>query len=125
MKNRRGFTLIELLVVMAIVSLLLTIAAPRYMRQTEHAKEAALKENLNVLRGVLDQYQGDRGVYPAHLADLVEHGYLRQIPLDPVTDRRDSWLPAFRDSPSGEKQVEDIHSGAPGNGLDGTSYRSW
>ena len=58
-------------------------------------------------------------------ADLVERGYLRQIPLDPVTDRRDSWILEFRDGPSGEKQINDLHSGASGHGLDGTLLRSW
>ena len=123
--RRAGFTLIELLVVMAIVSVLLTIAVPRYMRQADRAKETALKENLNGLRSALDHYYSDKGRYPEQLSDLVSHRYLRAVPLDPVTDRRDSWIPAVRNGPDGSRAIDDVRSGAPGNAMDGTSFGSW
>ncbi len=121
----RGFTLIELLVVMAIVSALLSIVAPRYMKQADRAKEVALKENLNGLRSALDHYYADRGAYPERLGELVEKRYLRVIPLDPVTDRRDTWIPATREEDEGKKVIQDVHSGAPGNGSDGTAFKTW
>ncbi|VTU40514.1 PilD-dependent protein PddA [Variovorax sp. PBS-H4] len=121
----KGFTLIELLVVMVIVSALLTIVAPRYMRQADRAKEAALRENLEAMRIALDQFYGDRGSYPERLADLVTLRYLRALPLDPVTERRDSWILQLRDEEGGRKVIHDIHSGATGNATDGTPFKSW
>ena len=121
----KGFTLIELLVVMAIVSALLTIVTPRYMRQADRAKEAALRENLEAMRIALDQFYGDRGGYPERLADLVTLRYLRAVPLDPVTERRDSWILQLRDEEGGRKVIHDIHSGAPGSATDGTPFKSW
>jgi len=121
----KGFTLIELLVVMAIVSALLTIVTPRYMRQADRAKEAALRENLGAMRIALDQFYGDRGSYPERLADLVTLRYLRAMPLDPVTDRRDSWVLELRDEEGGRKVIHDVHSGASGSATDGTLFKSW
>lgn len=126
MNNRgRGFTLIELLVVMAIVSALLSIVMPRYMHKVDVAKEAALKENLVALRIALDQHYSDKGAYPEKLADLVAQRYLRTLPLDPVTERRDSWIPSLREEEGGKKVVHDVHSGAAGTALDGTAFKSW
>ncbi|MDQ0612269.1 general secretion pathway protein G [Variovorax sp. W1I1] len=125
LKKRRGFTLIELLVVMAIVSALLSIVVPRYIHKVDVAKEAALKENLVGLRIALDQYYSDKGVYPEKLTDLVAQRYLRLLPMDPVTERRDSWIASVREEEGGKKVVHDVHSGAAGNALDGTAYKSW
>lgn len=121
----KGFTLIELLVVMAIVSALLTIVAPRYMRQADRAKEAALRENLGAMRIALDQFYSDRAAYPERLADLVTLRYLRAVPLDPITERRDSWMLELRDEEGGRKAIHDIHSGASGVATDGTAFKSW
>jgi general secretion pathway protein G len=120
----RGFTLIELLVVLAIVATLLSIVAPRYVHQADRAKEAALKENLSVLRRALDQYYGDTGRYPENLSALTERRYLRALPLDPVTNSSDSWAPVL-DTDEDEKTIVDVKSGAPGKALDGTEYSSW
>lgn len=125
MNKRRGFTLIELLVVMAIVSALLSIVVPHYMHKVDVAKEAALKENLVGLRIALDQYYSDKGVYPEKLADLVAQRYLRTLPVDPVTERRDSWIASIREEEGGKKVVHDVRSGAAGNALDGTAFKSW
>ena len=83
----RGFTLIEMLVVMAIIATLLSIAAPRYFRSTDDAREAALKSDLRTLREAIDHYHADRGSYPEVLDDLVEKRYLRAIPVDPITGK--------------------------------------
>lgn len=89
--GEKGFTLIELLVVMAIIATLMTLVAPRFFQQTERAKSVVLEHNLNALHSALDAFRRDRLVGPSHLDDLVQGGYLRQLPLDPLTNRRDSW----------------------------------
>ena len=114
----KGFTLVELLVVLAIISLLLTIALPRYFSSVDKSREIALKENLKVLRSGIDKYYADKGEYPAALADLVNHHYFRKIPLDPVTESASTWqlLP----SADAEKpRVADIRPGAKGKTPDG------
>lgn len=124
MRLRRGFTLIELLVVMAVVALLLSIVAPRYMAQADRAREAVLRENLSGLRAAIDQYQADRGSYPATLQELVDKHYLRRIPLDPVTNKNTTWELVTVDD-EGKPVIYDVKSGAPGTGLDGSAYKSW
>jgi general secretion pathway protein G len=119
---RRGFTLIELLVVLAIIATLLTIAMPRYYRSVDHSRDVALRQTLTVVRDALDKYAADTGRYPATLAELVEKGYLRKPPLDPITDRTDTWIPQA--PPDGIRTgIYNIRSGAPGDSEDGTPYR--
>ena len=147
-RSRRGFTLIELLVVLAILALLLTIATPRYIQHVERAREATLRSSLKVMREAIDKFQGDQGHLPASLQELVDRNYLKTIPVDPVTDKRDTWIvlsesdvvasnadgsgataarpgnsgnPPARDSPG----VADVRSGAPGKGDDGTPFQQW
>lgn len=121
---RRGFTLIELLVVMAIVALLLTIALPRYFGSLNKSKDVALQENLQVLRVTLDKFYADKGRYPETLDELVEHKYLRAVPVDPVTETSHSWIqiPA-RDADA--KGIADVKSGATGQTRDGRRYESF
>lgn len=125
LRQRRGggFTLIELLVVMAIVALLLTIAVPRYFGSLAHAKEVALNENLKVLRVSLDKFAGDKGRYPDALEDLVRQGYLRAVPLDPVTESPHTWI--LVTGSDGAGGIVDVRSGAPGLGRDGREYASY
>ena len=127
----RGFTLIELLVVLAILALLLTLATPRYIDHVARARETALRTSLATVRDAIDQFSGEQGHPPASLDELVERRYLRAVPIDPITERRDTWITvtpaelpnAARDAPA--TGLGDLHSGAPGNGLDGTPYRDW
>jgi general secretion pathway protein G len=124
LRGRQGFTLIELVVVLAIVALLLALATPRYFHSIDKSKETVLKANLALTRDSLDKYYGDNGKYPDQLATLVEKKYLRTLPMDPITESTTTWIivpPA--DSEKGA--VFDIHSGAEGNGSDGTPYREW
>jgi general secretion pathway protein G len=119
-----GFTLVELLVVIAIVGTLLTIAVPRYFASVERSKEAVLKENLAVMRDALQKYYGDKGKYPEKLEELAAAKYLRRIPVDPMTSSSETWV-AVPPKESEKGGVYDVHSGAPGKGLDGTAYAEW
>jgi type II secretion system protein G len=122
----RGFTLIELIVVLAIVALLVSIAAPRYFHSVERARENSLRTSLNVMRDAIDQYLADRGRYPDSLADLATQRYLRELPEDPLTGRRDTWvaLPPAPDS-AWAGNLADVRSGAAGRAADGKLYADW
>ena len=123
-KPRRGFTLIELLVVLAILATLLTLAAPRYFDSLDRAKEAALRTDLRLLREAIDKHRADTGRLPESLQQLAQARYLRAVPVDPVTDRADTWVAV--PAPDGTTQgVYDVRSGAPGTARDGTAYASW
>lgn len=122
----RGFTLIELIVVMAIVALLSAIAAPRYVRSLDLARERALQASLSTIRDAIDQYAADRGRYPDTLPVLVREHYLRRLPVDPFTDRSDSWV-ALGPPPGAPLPgaLYDIRSGAAGRASDGKLYAEW
>lgn len=120
----RGFTLIELLVVLGIIALLLTVALPRFFPSIDSAKETILADNLRNTRQVVDQYRSDTGRYPESLEQLVEARYLREIPLDPVTEARDTWI---LEAPHEGEQggFANLRSGAPGNDRRGRPYVEW
>lgn len=122
--HTKGFTLVELLVVMAIIALLLTLAMPRYFNHLESSRETILKQDLAVMRDAIDKFHGDRGRYPDSLDELVSARYLRSLPVDPLTERADTWQTL---TPPGDEPgtVYDIKSGAPGAARDGTPYASW
>src|SRR6266571_4340267 len=84
-----GFTLIELVVVVSIIAILAAIALPQYKAAIVQSKEAVLREDLYRLRDLLDQYWSDKGKYPESLDALVADGYLRAVPLDPMTGAAD------------------------------------
>jgi general secretion pathway protein G len=126
MRRRReqGFTLIELLIVMAIIGTLLTIAVPRYFRALEHARETVLRQDLAILREAIDKHYADLNEYPDVLAALVEKRYVRSLPVDPFTKAADTWTVVASEDPD-HAGIRDIHSGAEGNGADGTALASW
>ena len=131
-----GFTLLELLVVMTIIGILAAVAIPALRDSPQRAREAALKEDLFTMRSTIDQFHGDKGYYPPDLATLVSDGYLRQIPLDPMTKSRDTWVVSYEElDPTSEAEssseesaspgVVDVHSGSSDKALDGTAYKDW
>ena len=122
--GRRGFTLIELMVVMAIIGTLLAIVAPRYFGSVEHARETALKQDLAVMREAIGHFHGDLNRYPDNLNELVAKRYLKDIPVDPITERSDTWLAVAHPNPD-VSGMYDVISGAEGVGRDGTPYQSW
>ena len=124
MKGRAGFTLVELLVVMAVIATLLTLALPRYFGSIDKSKEAVLKENLFQLRDAISRYHADKGKYPETLDALAADKYLRKVPVDPITDSAATWIPVRPDDPQ-TGGVQDVRSGAPGKGSDGTEFTQW
>lgn len=116
-----GFTLIEMLVVLAIVALLLSVATPRYFGSLEKGREVALQENLRVLRVTLDKFHADKGRYPDTLDELVEARYLREVPLDPITESATTWVLVPPKEP-GQQGVADVKSGASGSARDGRRF---
>src|ERR1700694_4335959 len=97
-RARRGFTFVELMIVMAIIAVLLSVAVPIYSRSIVRAKESVLKNNLFTLRTVIDEYTYDKQKAPQGLQDLVTDGYMRQIPVDPITGTADSWRVIMEDA---------------------------
>jgi len=120
--NRNGFTLIELLVVLAIVSLLLMLAAPRYFQSIDVSKEIVLVENLRIVRETIDKFYGDNGRYPNSIDELVDRGYLRSLPFDPITESTTTWIQLLPTNGAPGK-VYDIKSGAQGETRDGKSFK--
>lgn len=120
-RTLRGFTLIELLVVLAAVGLLLGIVAPRYLQHVDQAREVTLKHNLAGVRDSIDKFYADRGRYPANLQELVQANYLRALPIDPLTNRVDTWQPVT----ASQGGMRDVRSGALGQAQDGTAYAAW
>lgn len=124
MRREKGFTLLELMVVMAIIATLMTIALPRYFNSLEASKETTLRQSLSAMREALDHFYGDTGRYPDSIEQLIEQRYLRNAPLDPITERKDLWvLIAPPDGVAGG--VADIKSGATGRARDGSQYSEW
>jgi general secretion pathway protein G len=125
-----GFTLIELMIVISIIAILLSIAIPSYQRSVVRARESVLKQNLFQMRSLISQYTLDKQKAPQSLEDLVSAGYLRQIPVDPITGRNDTWKTDEEDyALSVDEQdtggIKDVHSGSDAVSSDGTAYSSW
>ena len=125
----RGFTLIELMIVISIVLILLSISVPMYNQSILRAREAVLRQDLYTMRQAIDQYTLDKLRAPQALEDLVSSGYLREVPLDPFTNRHDTWVVVQEDVILAPDQtqagISDVRSGAEQASTDGTAYSSW
>lgn len=128
-KPQSGFTLVELMVVMAIISILILVAVPSYTAHVRQANEAVLKEDLFTMRSAIDAYTADKQKAPQSLDDLVQEGYLRAVPDDPMTKSNSTWVTDTSDMLSSTDQTEpgisDVHSGSQGEGSDGRPYSEW
>lgn len=127
--GKRGFTLVEMMVVMTIISILVSIAVPLYQKSILRSKESVLRNNLFTLRTVIDEYTYDKQKAPQSLEDLVNDGYLRTVPLDPMTGSSQTWQLVMEDAMSSVNQTEpgifDVHSGSDKASLEGTPYSEW
>jgi general secretion pathway protein G len=124
-----GFTLVELMIVMAIIGVLSMVAVPSYISAIKHAREAVLKEDLHTLRAAIDSYTMDKQKAPQSLDDLIQDGYLKSVPEDPMTKSNTTWVTDTSDSMHSLDQtdpgIDDIHSGSEETGSDGQPYNTW
>ena len=124
-----GFTLIELLIVVSLIVLLATLSLVTYRNSVQRGREAVLKEDLFRMRDAIDQHYADKGKYPESLDALVSAGYLRSIPVDPMTQSTTSWetVQAEPDPTNltAEPGVYSVKSGSEGQALDGSKYNEW
>jgi general secretion pathway protein G len=124
-----GYTLIELIIVMAIISVLVAVAVPLYTKSIQRTKETLLKQNLFTLRTVIDEYTFDKKKAPQTLEDLVREGYLRDVPVDPITGSNRTWKLVIEDARTSVDQTQpgifDVRSGSDLRSLEGTRYSEW
>src|SRR5688572_27421685 len=127
--RRRGFTLLELMIVLTIIAILVGIAIPIYRTMIMQSREKTLKVNLHSLRSVVDQYTADTKKAPQTLQEIVDAGYFRELPLDPMTGSHDTWETEYDTSVSSPDQTEtgitNVRSGASGISSEGTPYNTW
>ena len=112
----RGFTLIELMIVISMILILVSISIPAYNQSILRAKESVLRQDLFELRSLISQYTLDKQKAPQSLDDLVQAGYIKQIPMDPMTGSNSTWTVDQEDTVMSVDQQEpgisDVHSGA-------------
>ena len=126
---QRGFTFVELMVVITIIVILITMAIPIYQKAIIRTKETVLKQNLFTIRTQIDNYTYDKEKAPQSLQDLVTDGYLRIVPLDPMTGSNQTWKLVMEDASQAVNQAEpgifDVHSGSDKSSLEGSAYSEW
>ena len=153
-RGQRGFSLIELIVSFTILLLLTSMAVPLNRFKVRREKEKELRRSLLELRNALDKYKDacdyqqlaptsqkpDADCYPESLNILVEGvkaggsvdkkiKFLRRIPKDPFTGRREWGLRSTRDDPQstswGGQNVFDIYTKTYEKAGDGAAYADW
>ena len=122
-----GFSLLELMIAMFILIILISVAMPTYQRSVQHARETVLKENLWQMRRAIDQYTADKGRLPQNLDDLISSKYLREKPVDPVSEKAEWEEVMGEDSVSQESKegLKDVKSMAEGEDSEGTPYNKY
>jgi general secretion pathway protein G len=125
----KGFTLIELMIVIFIILILMGMAAQNYDKSIQRSREAVLKHDLQVMRQAIDEFTLDKQAAPQSLDDLQQAGYLREVPLDPMTRAKD-WVPQFDNVVMSPDQVTtgmvDVHSNSGQTSpFEGTAYNTW
>ena len=129
LRRAAGFTFVELMVVIAIIVIIISMAIPIYNKTIIRSKESVLKNNLFTLRTVIDNYTYDKQKAPQSLQDLVSDGYLREVPIDPMTGSNTTWHTVMEDASQSVNQTEpgifDVKSGSDKTSLDGTAYSDW
>ena len=127
-QSARGFTLVELMIVISIILILISIAVPIYSQSILRSREAVLKDNLQTMRSLIQQFTLDKQRAPQSLQDLVASGYLRELPVD-ITGSRETWVEVQEDSLMSVDQqqpgIVDLHSGSEFLSSEGTPYSSW
>jgi general secretion pathway protein G len=126
-RRQGGFSLLELMIAMFILIILLSVAVPTYQRSVQHARETVLKENLWQMRRAIDQFTSDKGKLPGSIDDLVKGGYLRETPIDPITEKSEWTEVKGQDNSSsrGEEGLKDVKSVAEGTDSDGVPYSEY
>jgi|SRR5579862_2732464 len=130
-RRNRGFTLIELMIVISIILILVSVALPAYNQSIVRARESVLKQNLFTLRSVISQYTLDKQKAPQSLDDLISAGYLKQLPVDPMTGHNDTWAPEEEENTvmtldeQDQGGIIDVHSGSEAISSEGTAYNTW
>lgn len=126
-RQQAGFTLLELMIVISIIIILAIIVLPQYQKTVTVARESVLKDDLAQMRKLLDQYAADKGKLPSSLEDLSSSGYLREVPVDPITGARDWNVITGQDpfSAEGGQGVTDVRSSSGDLSTEGTPYSEW
>jgi general secretion pathway protein G len=128
-KPSHGFTLIELMIVISLIAILVAIAVPNYNQSLLRARESVLRQDLFQLRSLISQYTLDKQKAPQSLDDLVQAGYIKQIPNDPTTGKPDWTVDqeenTVLDPSQTDTGINDVHSSSTGMGTDGTAYNTW
>lgn len=127
LRTQKGFSLLELLIAMFIVVILLSIAVPSYERSVRHARETVLKENLWQIRRAIDQFTADKGKLPSSVDDLVSEKYLREMPIDPITEKSEWQEVQGEDtnSPDSTQGLKDVKSTSEGQDSDGKPFSDY
>lgn len=115
------------MIAMFIIIILLSVAVPTYQRSVRHAREVVLRENLFQMRRAIDQFRADKGKLPQSVEELATEKYLREKPIDPVTEKAE-WNEIQGEdsnSPEGEQGLVDVKSTAEGQDTEGVNYSDY